>query len=127
MCQKSQRCDPERTEEMAQDERDVEKELERVKKEVSEEYSQANPHRAPGDWIPTYVAKLQPRIEMQASWGRACADRYLTHPSSSLKMQVHAYRRKVALLHQDVDLLSQGLHVPMLAMSYKERVVDGYW
>lgn len=127
ICHKSRLLDPERTDEMARDEHDIVKELQRIKTEVSNTHSKEYPNSPIADWVPKYVELMKPRIEQQVNWARGAIKHYKQYPSPQLRDEVHGHRRRIAVIHQDVYLTEQGCDIPALAVQLQESIACGYW
>lgn len=126
MCHKSGLLDPERTDEMAQDEQAIIQELQRIKMEVLNAHLNECPSSPADGWVSKYVARMKPRIDDQVHWARGCVDRYKQAPTTRLQDEIHALRRRIAVIHQDVYLTEQGVDIPVLVIYLRESIACGY-
>lgn len=111
---------------MAQDEQDIVNELQRIKMEVSDHHSSQFPNSPLNAWVPKYVERMKPRIQDQVAWAHGYAKRYKQNPTANLRNEVHALRRRIAVIHQDVYLTEQGVDIPAIAIRLQESIACGY-
>lgn len=111
---------------MATDEQDIVKELQRMKMEISNTHSSQFPDASVDGWVPKYVEMMEPRIKDQVTWACGAVKRYKESPSARLQDEIHAMRRRIAVIHQDVYLTKQGIDFPILAVGLCESIACGY-
>lgn len=126
ICQKSKLLDFERTDEMARDEQDIVEELQRIKMEISNEHFSQFPNSPVDAWVSKYVEKIKPRIQEQVTWAYGYVKCYKLYPTPQLHDEIHAQRRRIAVMHQDVYLTEQGLDIPALVVHLNESIACGY-
>lgn len=76
-------------------------------------------------WIGLYVRWITDRLQDEAKVGRLCAAEYKKDRTTRNKATVHTSRRRVALLHQEVELIIQGTDIPGIAADHGESIGGG--
>ena len=110
---------------MTDDEYKLVVEIETLKAEVEDDFFWANlASHADDGWIPVYTGRLRERLDTEAELGRSKAD--LVKESKAPKEDLHALRRRVAILHQEIHLLEQGPDIPAFAAYHRALVATGY-
>ncbi|THG94302.1 hypothetical protein EW026_g7144 [Hermanssonia centrifuga] len=111
---KSSAVDPERTSQMAGDEDFINGECMDLKLFLL--------HNPDNDNMATFTQKIEGYIESYHSWAIA----YLQTSSGSPNTEtIHAYRRKIAVLHEFLDLHRQGHDAFALASAWGKTVYSG--
>ncbi|THG96959.1 hypothetical protein EW026_g4957 [Hermanssonia centrifuga] len=114
IARKSSAMDPERTAQMAEDERFLNSECMELKRCISQ--------NTDCDQLATWTRKIEASIE----YYRSQAIAYIQTSSGAPKMQtIHAYRRKIAVLHEFLDLHRQGHDAFVLASAWGKTVYSG--
>lgn len=110
---------------MADEEESLMEELGRLKRAARQEVSTSFPSAKVEEWIPTYLRWIDHKLCDEVELGHWYVSEYKTHPDVQAKEILHATRRRVAILHQEVDLLEQGPDVYDTAVHYYEMVGGG--
>ena len=111
---------------MRDDEYKLVVEIETLKAEVEDDFFWANLASCTDEgWISIYTGRLRQRLDTEAVLGRSKAA--LVKEGKALKEDLHALRRRVAILHQEIHLLEQGLDIPAFAAYHRALVATGYW
>ncbi|KAK7683802.1 hypothetical protein QCA50_013178 [Cerrena zonata] len=124
ICRKSGVLDSEYTADMVDDELHLIEDLQDSRVSESSSYFREHPDADEDGWIPTYTNQMEKRLLKEAEWGRRTA--HLHKEGKESREHVHAMRRRVAIIHQEIYLLRQGLEVPTLAVDANASVACGY-
>ena len=126
ICRKSGILDPERTQDMANEEDVLTDQLEDLRRRMASGYFWEHLGNDDEDtgWVPAYTEQVEKQLREDADFGLAIAAAYRDAKAS--KEEVHCVRRRVAILHQEMDLWRQGIDVPQLAVEQKASIASGY-
>lgn len=102
-------------------------ELQQLKRAAQRDCQSWSPQAQAEDWLPTYLRWVDRKLCDVIELGHQYADEYKQCRSAQNKELLHAIRRKAAILHQEIDLLDQGLDAYDTATRYCETVGGGRW
>ena len=126
ICRKSGTLDPERTQDMAAEEQILVDELENLRTLLTSRYFWE--HLGDDDedtgWVPAYTEQVEKQLREDADLGSVIAGKYKDGRAST--QEVHCIRRRIAILHEEIDLWRQGIDIPQLAIEQKVSVAMGY-
>ncbi|KAI0055065.1 hypothetical protein BV25DRAFT_1922119 [Artomyces pyxidatus] len=116
---RSHERDPARTTAMAVDEEMLLSRCTDIESDIRDSF--------PDQWIPQYVQKLQIILAERLGEGEACRSRGETndgHDGQSHE-HLHAHRRLVAGVHQEIELIQQGVEVRAMAAANHALILSG--
>ncbi|KAK7683364.1 hypothetical protein QCA50_013626 [Cerrena zonata] len=99
ICRRSGERDPEYTKEMANDEKLLLDDLTQLRVHMSNEYLREHRDADDDGWIPTYTKQVEVQLQVEACWGLRMPE--LHREGKVPKEDIHALRRRVAILHQE--------------------------
>lgn len=111
---------------MAEGEERLEQELQLLKGYAMSNAFYTSPHnQTPNLWIQFYIAKMKPTLQDEVRWGLEYTAKYKKLGSVRYVEKVHAQRRRVAIVHQEIHLWQQGSDVFHCAARYQGLVSSG--
>ncbi|KAK7693037.1 hypothetical protein QCA50_002602 [Cerrena zonata] len=103
ICRKSSVLDPERTQDMIEDEKLLLHDLQELRVHMSNEYFREHPNAAEDGWIPAYTNIVAHQLRVELTWGRRITDQ--CKEGKKPREDIHWMRRRVSIIHQEVFLL----------------------
>lgn len=112
---------------MAESEDRLEQELQLLKAyAMSDAFYTSPDNRDANLWIQFYITKMEPTLQDEVQWGLEYTKKYTMLGSVRYIEKIHAQRRRVAIVHQEINLWRQGPDVFRCADRYQGLVCSGY-
>ena len=123
MCCRDGSIDPDRTADMKQHEEQLLLNLQNHRSTLADEHALRDD---PNGWLDEYISDLTGAIQSHLRDVRRFMERNTDIKGSLVwDVTVHGERRLIGLFHQEVELIKQGLDVPLLALEEKASIIHG--
>lgn len=118
--------DPDRTEDMEEQEHILVLVLQDMRAEYIAEHSDSVEESSDNGWIEKYVDRIKKQIEFELSDARGYIHENVEKKGSvTWKEVVHTFWRRTALYHQEMELIQQGVDIPLLAVHSDSSIGNG--
>ena len=128
ICRRGGNLDPERTSWMKDKEEKLLDELREMRSITYMRHFYENPGAEDSSWVPVYIKEVQDLLDCDLAFANRWMEKNMSIKGfPKWKEEVHARRRTIAIYHQEISLLRQGVDVLWLAAQCNESILAGQW